>query len=448
MWKKTRESIFPLIIALSALSVAGSAAFYSVFGLSKLFAGAATQVIIMAGSLEFAKLVAASLLYQYWDTINKVLKGYLMVAIFTLMVITSGGIYGFLSGAYQSTAVKSELLDKSLAVLNQKQIRFEETKDDLKIEKIQLTKSISDLRISLSNPTQVQYYDAEAEQVITTSSSSARRALQKELAISIEDRDAINLKLQAVIDSITTTDMTLLNKEISNEDERELGPLRYLAGITGWSMDKVVNWFLLLIIFVFDPLAIALVVAANFAFSQIKSTTATFIPKSIKIRQPKKVKMSIPEGKKFNKPYPISEKGNEPSEDFKARVKENQNKLRLNIDDNDTDEIFDELEAMLPEPEVKVVEKIVIKEVPVEVEKIVEKEVIKEVIKYDDLDLNKDGIVSKREIESAIERLKFKIEETRKQGDDAAADMLSLQLPSLKSKLSKDIDPNKKNYWL
>ena len=94
MWKKTRERIFPLIISLTALSVAGSAAFYSVFGLSKLFAGAAIQVIIMAGSLEFAKLVTASLLYQYWDTINKVLKGYLMVAIFTLMIITSGGYMG------------------------------------------------------------------------------------------------------------------------------------------------------------------------------------------------------------------------------------------------------------------------------------------------------------------------------------------------------------------
>jgi hypothetical protein len=162
------------------------------------------------------------------------------------MVITSGGIYGFLSGAYQSTAVKSELLDKSLLVLDQKQIRFEETKEDLKIEKTQLTKSISDLRIALSNPTSVSYYSEDAQQVITTTSSSARRALQAELKTSIEDRDAINLKLEAVIDSITTTDMALLNKEISNEDERELGPLRYLAGITGWSMDKVVNWFLLL----------------------------------------------------------------------------------------------------------------------------------------------------------------------------------------------------------
>ena len=276
-----KKRLFPLLITLAALAVSGSAAFYSVFGLSKLFAGASTQVIIMAGSLEFAKLVVASLLYQYWDTINKWLRTYFMIACLVLMVITSGGIYGFLSGAYQSTATKSELLDKSLLILEQKQTRFEETKDDLKIEKSQLTKSISDLRISLSNPTQVQYYDSEAEQVITTSSSSARRALQAELKTSIEDRDAINLKLEAVIDSITTTDMALLNKEISNEDQRELGPLKYLASTTGWPMDKVVNYFLLLIVFVFDPLAIALVVAANMAFTQIRKPKETVIEEYI-----------------------------------------------------------------------------------------------------------------------------------------------------------------------
>ena len=265
-----KQRIFPLIIALSALAVSGSAAFYSVFGLSKLFAGASTQVIIMAGSLEFAKLVAASLLYQYWDTINKILKGYLMIACFVLMVITSGGIYGFLSGAYQSTATKSELLDKSLVILEHKQNRFEEQKTDLILEKEQLNKSISDLRISLSNPASVSYYDKEAEQVITTTSSSTRRALQAELKNTIIDRDNINLKLEAILDSIGKTDIVLLNKEISNEDERELGPLKYLAETTGYPMGQVVNWFLLLIIFVFDPLAIALVVAANFAFNSIK----------------------------------------------------------------------------------------------------------------------------------------------------------------------------------
>jgi len=264
------KKVFPIIITLSALMVSGSAAFYSVFGLSKLFAGASTEVIIMAGSLEFAKLVVASLLYQYWDTINKWLRSYLAIACFVLMVITSGGIYGFLSGAYQSTATQSELLDKSLAILNQKQVRFGETKEDLILEKTQINKSISDLRVSLSNPQQVSWFDKNSQTVITSTSSSARRALQAELKTAIFDRDNINLKLEAVLDSIATTDMALLNKEISNEDERELGPLKYLAETTGKDMGVVVNWFLLLIVFVFDPLAIALVITANFAFSRIK----------------------------------------------------------------------------------------------------------------------------------------------------------------------------------
>jgi len=268
-----KQYLFPLLIGIAALAVSGSAAFYSVFGLSKLFAGASSQVIIMAGSLEFAKLVVASLLYQYWDTIHKGLRTYLITATLVLMLITSGGIYGFLSGAYQATATKSELLDKSLMIINQKQVRFEETKEDLTIEKVQINKSISDLRISLSSPTSVSYWDENSQTVITTSSSSARRALQSELKNTIADRDIINVKLEATLDSISRTDVALLEKEISNEDERELGPLKYLSVVTGWSMDRVVNWFLMLIIFVFDPLAISLVVAANMAFAQIKPTT-------------------------------------------------------------------------------------------------------------------------------------------------------------------------------
>jgi len=328
-----KKRFFPFLIALSALSVSGSAAFYSVFGLSKLFAGASTQVIIMAGSLEFAKLVVASLLYQYWGTINKWLKGYLMVACFILMVITSGGIYGFLSGAYQETATKSEFLDKSLVVLETKQDRFEEQKNDLTIEKTQLNKSISDLRISLSNPTSVSYWDENSQSVITTTSSSTRRALQSELKTTIEDRDNLNLKLEAVMDSVMRIDTELLDLEINNEEQRELGPLKYLSETTGYPMGEVVNWFLLLIIFVFDPLAIALVVAANFAFAQINPTRR----------------------KEEDVVQPITQEV--PSKELKNRVEENQKRLkeeedekRMNIiGQNGNDGLHYEEEIPLPE---------------------------------------------------------------------------------------------------
>jgi len=318
-----KDKILPFLIALSALAVSGSAAFYSVFGLSKLFAGASTQVIIMAGSLEFAKLVVASLLYQYWGSINKFLRTYLSIAVFILMLITSGGIYGFLSGAYQETATKSEFLDKSLGVLEVKQNRFEENKSDFKLEKQQLNKSISDLRISLSNPAQVQYIDKESGQLITTTSSSSRRALQSELSKTINDRNVINIKLETIQDSIMSLDSRILDLEISNEDERELGPLKYLAETTGQDMNQVVNWFLLLIVFVFDPLAIAMVVAANFAFTQIKKPT---------------IKMSVPEGKEFNKPYSQS------TEALIARHKTKLSSERMKIEKQDI--VVDDMEDL------------------------------------------------------------------------------------------------------
>lgn len=265
-----REKIFPFIIALSALSVSASAAFYSVFGLSHLFAGASTQVIIMAGTLEVAKLVVASLLYQYWGKINKLLRIYFILATVVLMVITSGGIYGYLSGAYQETATQSEFLDKQVAIIEMKQDRFEEQKSDFKIEKEAISKSISDLRIALSNPQQVQYIDRESGQLITTTSSSARRALQTELKTSIAERDITSQQLISITDSIALYDVKILDAQIGNETSRELGPLKYMAELTGMPMGSVVNWFMILIIFVFDPLAIAMVVAANMAFAHVK----------------------------------------------------------------------------------------------------------------------------------------------------------------------------------
>jgi len=302
-----KKYILPTIIALSALSVSASAVFYSVYGLSKLFAGASTQVIIMTGSLEIAKLVVASLLYQYWSKINKFLRTYLVIACIVLMFITSAGIYGFLSAAYQSTATQSEIVGKELVVIEMKRERFEEKRYELRSEKTQLINSVKDLRIALSNPTQVQYIDRESGQLITTSSGSARRALQKELENSVNDRDKISIKLEAVTDSLSKLDIAVLNKEVSNEAERELGPLKYIAELTGKPMSQIINWLLLLIIFVFDPLAIAMVVAANFAFNQIRN------PKEYQVYKKEEDKKNLK--LKTTNPQPLKTETNQPEDD-------------------------------------------------------------------------------------------------------------------------------------
>ena len=249
-----KDRLLPYVIGLSALFVSSSAIFYSVYGLSQLFAGASKAVIVMASSLEFAKLVVASLLYQYWSELNRLLRLYLTTACIILMLITSGGIYGFLSGAYQSTATKSELMDKHTLMLQTKQNRFQE---QLKGEKELLIYYTE----ALSNPTMIQYIDKETEQLVTTTSSRQRKLMTNQL-------NEVKTKVNALNDSISIYDMKILEKEVSNEEVRELGPLKYVAKSLGVEMDKVVNYFLLLIVFVFDPLAICLVIAANFAFTR------------------------------------------------------------------------------------------------------------------------------------------------------------------------------------
>tara|TARA_B100001250_G_C19767898_1_gene775640 strand:+ start:364 stop:1200 length:837 start_codon:yes stop_codon:yes gene_type:complete len=250
-----KKEKFPYVIVLAALLVSSSAVFYSVYGLSMLFSGESTAVAIMTGSLEFAKLVVASLLYRYWDEINKLLRSYLTVACFILMLITSGGIYGFLSGAYQETATKSDMMNKEVVMLETKQNRFEE----------QLASEVNMVKYyteALSNPTMIQYVDRETGQLITTTSSRQRKLMTSQLK---EAKDNVSM----LNDSISRYDIKVLNTEISNESSRELGPLKYIAKSTGLPMDKVVNYFLLLIVFVFDPLAISLVIAANFAFLRV-----------------------------------------------------------------------------------------------------------------------------------------------------------------------------------
>ena len=268
--KEIQKRIFPSVIALTALSVSLSAAFYSVTGLSKLFAGASFQVMIMAGSLEIAKLVIASLLYQYWSQLNKILRTYLSIATVILVLITSAGIYGFLSAAYQETATKSSIVDKEVRLLELKKNRFVESRDYYFKEKQSLDKGINELRKGLSNNV-IQYIDKETGQLITTTSSANRRALQSQLSGAISQRDAISLKLEVVTDSINVIEVKALNVESESDLAGELGPLKYLSELTDTPMNKIINILLLIIIFVFDPLAISLVIAANFAFDRIPS---------------------------------------------------------------------------------------------------------------------------------------------------------------------------------
>ena len=267
MFKNIKKGMFPFLIAFSALSVSASAAFYSVYGLSKLFAGAQFQVIIMAGSLEFAKLVTASLLYQYWDTINKGLRTYLSVATFILVIITSMGIYGFLSAAYQDTYSKLSIAENQKGFIQQKVEFYQSdvTRYDTEIKRI--SNNISTL--SNARASSIQVRDTSVVGGIrTTISTTELRMAAKRIEVEEENRKLAQGKREIAADSLQKFQLQVLELDSNNEVAGELGPLQYLSGLTGYPMDKIINVLLLIIIFVFDPLAISLVVAANFAFDQ------------------------------------------------------------------------------------------------------------------------------------------------------------------------------------
>jgi hypothetical protein len=251
-----------LLLGLSALFVAFNAAFFSVSGLSKLFAGASLSVIVMASSLELAKLITAGYLYNYWDKINKSFRLYLSGAVIILILITSLGIYGFLTSAFQDTFNQFSIKEKQLAFLQQKEkfwgddvIRYDE---ELK----RISGNISTLSNAKSQSIQVRDTSVVGG-VRTTISTSELRISQKRIEVEEQNRKGVQAKREVAADSLQSIQLKILDVESSEGVSSELGPLEYLSGLLDRPMDVIINWFILIIIFVFDPLAVALVIAFN-----------------------------------------------------------------------------------------------------------------------------------------------------------------------------------------
>ena len=340
------KGTFPTLIALSALSVSASAAFYSVSGLSKLFAGASFEVIIMAGSLEVAKLVTASLLYQYWDTINKILRTYLVIATVVLVLITSMGIYGFLSAAYQETYQK--------LVVNENKIEFLENKakfyeDDVKRYDEELERISGNIStLSNAKATSIQVRDTAAVGGLRSTVSTAElRLAQSRISVEEQNRKEVNLKRTVAADSLQKFKLQILDLQNTSDTVGELGPLQYISGLTGTPMDKIINWLLLVIIFVFDPLAISLVVAANFAFVQ------AFPKRKEEITTPnisEPISMEDPTDIEVNEPQIVEVQNNFLNELDKVEIQQNKKLLedqdnKIHSQDEKLEQLENELES-------------------------------------------------------------------------------------------------------
>lgn len=262
--------IFPIVITFSALSISLSAAFYSITGLSKLFAGAQSQVIIMASALEISKLVIASFLYRYWRKTNFLLKSYLTAALLILIVITSIGIYGFLSSAYQEVSSKVYIVENKRKYLENTKALLELNISQYDTQLTQINQRISNF--SQAKATQIQIKDNTSPSGVRTTISTAElRLAQQQLQIEQQQLHRVQTQKNILNDSLQNIQLQVLSLENELNTTAELGPLRYLSNVTNYSMDQITNYLILVIICVFDPLAICLVIVANFTFKQLKN---------------------------------------------------------------------------------------------------------------------------------------------------------------------------------
>jgi hypothetical protein len=231
-----------VLLFMAAIAVAGTGAYFSVTGLGVLFSGASTAVVVMASALEFAKLVTASYLEQKWKETTLFLKVYLTSAVFILMLITSAGIFGYLSNAFQQQNIKLQQVDREVAVW------------DVKIK---------------SNESQIKTY---SEQLTSMQSNQGKiidgGKVNNRLLRSIDNRDKQTQKISDKISKLQEENVGY-NEEINKirttniDIEKEVGGFRFIAEAFQTDLNIVVKWFMFLIVFVFDPLAIALVIALN-----------------------------------------------------------------------------------------------------------------------------------------------------------------------------------------
>ena len=270
-----KEKFLPWFLLFCALGLSGTAAYYSVVGLSIVFVGVATPVIIMGGFLEVSKIAIATYLHDKWKETYGALKIYLTMALIILSVITSIGIYGLLSTGFQSNIAKLEINDKQIKNIEVKKDRFEEIKLEYTKEKTILDKDISKLRDGLSSNTTTQTVDRQTGQIVTRANNANRQSFEKQLKSAQDNRDIVSGKIDAMNDSITRLDIKILDMESQEIEGNELGAIKYVSELSGWGLNEVANLFILILIFVFDPLAITLVIATNQAFKANRKRPST-----------------------------------------------------------------------------------------------------------------------------------------------------------------------------
>ena len=255
--ERTNSRIFAALLGISAIGIAFMAAFFSVTGLSMVYAGSSLFIAVAMGVLEFSKLITASFLYRYWSEISFKVKFYLTLAVVILMVLTSGGIYGYLTNAYQGATIDLDKMNSEIRYLEDQEAGLIADRDRL----VQDRNALMEIRnqdvsgISIIDST--RYLDQRYRQ-------RAFDRYKDELQSINSQADSTTARLLRVQDELATKKRAMIDTGV------EVGPLVYMAKVFNTSMDRVMNWFSLLIVLVFDPLAVVLIIAFNFVLIKIR----------------------------------------------------------------------------------------------------------------------------------------------------------------------------------
>jgi hypothetical protein len=328
---------FERLVGISSLFIASCAAFFSIIGIGRLFSGSALASMIMASSLEIGKLVATSFLYRYWTKTKLLLKIYLISAVVILMIITSFGVFGYLTSAYQQSAIESKLAEDKILVINDQKKYTEDKINSAKkrIESIVALRNSQESRLSESmtnvvisrNPIQLAQIQEQTKELIDKSE---------------KDIESENAKIQKGIDELQSFDKKIAEIKMESGSKKDIQTFKFISEQFNVNMNTGVTWFIVALISVFDPLAICLLLAYN--------TTLNFTDKVEKPKEKDDIKI-----------YQHQDSVTEPEENVESIVEQAKKEAQ--------EEVKNE----------KIIKEIVteIKEVPVE--KIVEKEVIREV---------------------------------------------------------------------
>lgn len=266
------ESKFPAILGISALIIALCAAFFSVYGIATLFAGASLSAMFMASALELGKFVGTTFLYRYWTRCTVFLKIYLVSAILILMIITSLGVFGYLSAAFQKSSIEFGVTQEKIISMQNQKTYYHDKIDASKQRIFDLTNLRSSEESRMSQVLTNEYIARNTVQLKQLQQQNVD--LINDTEVNIKDE---NIKIQTSINDISKIDDGINQLKLGSANKKDVQTFKFVADALKLPLDVVARWFILAIIFVFDPLAICLILAYNVAIYkkdiQILSTT-------------------------------------------------------------------------------------------------------------------------------------------------------------------------------